>query len=143
MITSAKIEQPDDQKPSTSHGVFNDDVDDDDGSDEPDELSDPTSSADEQSTNEFVLQTEFGFDYTIFCNFKGSSALAFISAFISGILVSITLRLYKLSRKYRYVMRILSKEKKLLKQERDFGQGSRIGSGRVWAPLPSVMRTQG
>lgn len=72
-----------------------------------------------------------------------SSAFAFITAFISGILVSMTLRLYKLSRNYRYVTRVLSKEKKALKQEKDFGQGHRIGAGRVWAPLPSVLRTQG
>lgn len=74
---------------------------------------------------------------------KGSSLFAFISAFISGVLVSMTLRLYKMSRKYRYVMRVLSKEKKVLKQEKEFGHGSRIGTGRIWAPLPSVMRTQG
>lgn len=54
-----------------------------------------------------------------------------------------TLRLYKMSRNYRYVMRVLSKEKKLLKQEKNFGHGNRIGSGRIWAPLPSVVRTQG
>lgn len=72
-----------------------------------------------------------------------SSAFAFITAFISGILVSMTLRLYKLSRNYRYVTRVLSKEKKALKQEKDFGQGHRIGAGRVWAPMPSVLRTQG
>lgn len=54
-----------------------------------------------------------------------------------------TLRLYKISRNYRYVTRVLSKEKKALKQEKDFGQGHRIGAGRVWAPLPSVLRTQG
>lgn len=66
-----------------------------------------------------------------------------MSAFISGILVSATLRLYKLSRNYRYVMQVLSKEKKALKQDKDFGQGHRIGTGRVWAPLPSVLRTQG
>lgn len=54
-----------------------------------------------------------------------------------------TLRLYKLSRNYRYVTRVLSKEKKSLKQEKDFGQGHRIGAGRVWAPLPAVLRTQG
>lgn len=71
------------------------------------------------------------------------SAFAFVTAFISGILVSMTLRLYKLSRNYRYVTRVLSKEKKALKQEKDFGQGHRIGAGRVWAPLPSVLRTQG
>lgn len=72
-----------------------------------------------------------------------SSAFAFVTAFISGILVSMTLRLYKLSRNYRYVTRVLSKEKKALKQEKDFGQGHRIGAGRIWAPLPSLLRTQG
>lgn len=70
-------------------------------------------------------------------------ALAFVTAFISGILVSMTLRLYKLSRNYRYVTRILSKEKKVLKLEKGFGQGNRIGTGRVWAPLPAALRTQG
>lgn len=43
------------------------------------------------------------------------AGLAFITAFISGVMVSITLRLYRLSRNYRYVMRVLSKEKKDLK----------------------------
>lgn len=71
------------------------------------------------------------------------SAFAFVTAFISGVIVSLTLRLYKLSRNYRYVTRVLSKEKKALKQEKDFGQGHRIGTGRVWAPLPSLLRTQG
>lgn len=72
-----------------------------------------------------------------------SSAFAFITAFVSGVLVSLTLRLYKLSRNYRYVTRILAKEKKALKQEKDFGQGHRIGAGRIWVPLPSLLRTQG
>lgn len=81
--------------------------------------------------------------YFLFLNHTVSSAFAFITAFISGILVSMTLRLYKLSRNYRYVTRVLSKEKKALKQEKDFGQGHRIGAGRVWAPMPSVLRTQG
>lgn len=84
----------------------------------------------------------------IFCvtfrnNIVESSAFAFVTAFISGLLVSLTLKLYKLSRNYRYVTRVLSKEKKSLKQEKDFGKGHRIGTGRVWAPLPSVLRTQG
>ncbi|XP_055299160.1 piezo-type mechanosensitive ion channel component isoform X9 [Sitodiplosis mosellana] len=112
--------QPDGEQPSTSRSLDDDDDDDDD---EPDDLSEPLSST--------------GTERPV------SSAFAFIKAFISGILVSMTLRLYKLSRNYRYVTRVLSKEKKALKQEKDFGQGHRIGTGRVWAPLPSVLRTQG
>lgn len=71
------------------------------------------------------------------------SAFAFVTAFISGVIVSLTLRLYKLSRNYRYVTRVLSKEKKALKQEKDFGQGHRIGAGRIWAPIPTLLRTHG
>lgn len=88
-------------------------------------------------SNKNLSHTDFYFNYT------ESSAFAFITAFISGVLVSMTLRLYKLSRNYRYVTRVLSKEKKALKQEKDFGRGHRIGTGRVWAPLPSVLRAQG
>ncbi|XP_031619375.1 piezo-type mechanosensitive ion channel component isoform X7 [Contarinia nasturtii] len=106
--------QPDGEQPSTSRSL----------DDEPDDLSEPLSSTGSERP-------------------AVSSAFTFIKAFISGILVSMTLRLYKLSRNYRYVTRVLSKEKKALKLEKDFGQGHRIGAGRVWAPLPSVLRTQG
>jgi hypothetical protein len=41
--------------------------------------------------------------------------LMMIPAFISSILVSITLRLHRVSRSYRYVMRVLAREKKILK----------------------------
>lgn len=83
------------------------------------------------------------FQFTLKMKFISEpGALSFVTAFMSGILVSLTLRLYKLSRNYRYATRILSREKKELKQEKGFGQGNRIGN-RVWAPLPSVLRTQG
>ncbi|XP_037048036.1 piezo-type mechanosensitive ion channel component isoform X2 [Bradysia coprophila] len=71
------------------------------------------------------------------------SFLSTIVSFISGLTVSITLRLYKMSRNYRYVTKVLAKEKKDLKAEKDFGQGHRIGSGNMWAPLPSILRTRG
>jgi hypothetical protein len=41
--------------------------------------------------------------------------LMMIPTFISSILVSITLRLHRVSRSYRYVMRVLAREKKTLK----------------------------
>lgn len=47
--------------------------------------------------------------------FTERSFLATIVAYISGLMVSITLRLYKMSRNYRYVTKVLSKEKKELK----------------------------
>lgn len=43
------------------------------------------------------------------------SKLMMIPTFISSVLVSITLRLHRISRSYRYVMRVLAKEKKTLK----------------------------
>lgn len=30
-----------------------------------------------------------------------------------------------------------------MKQEKDFGQGHRIGAGRIWAPIPTLLRTHG
>lgn len=41
--------------------------------------------------------------------------LMMIPAFISSVLVSLTLRLHRVSRSYRYVMRVLAREKKTLK----------------------------
>lgn len=43
------------------------------------------------------------------------SGIEFIMAFLSGMIVTITLRLYKLSRNFRYVSRVLTKEKQELK----------------------------
>lgn len=41
--------------------------------------------------------------------------LMMIPTFISSVLVSLTLRLHRISRSYRYVMRVLAREKKTLK----------------------------
>lgn len=43
------------------------------------------------------------------------SKLMMIPTFISSVLVSLTLRLHRISRSYRYVMRVLAREKKTLK----------------------------
>lgn len=47
---------------------------------------------------------------------------AIIIAFLSGMLVSLTVRLYSLSRNYRYVMRVLADENKALKRMKNDSQ---------------------
>lgn len=54
--------------------------------------------------------------------------------FINSVLVSLTIRLHRVSRNYRFVMRVLSKEKKALKSEPGFGLGMRSGHSMVWTP---------
>ncbi|KAG8263216.1 hypothetical protein J6590_038105 [Homalodisca vitripennis] len=62
--------------------------------------------------------------------------LKFLYAFINSVMVTMTRYLNKLSRDYRYVMRTLAIEKKLLKEKQGFGQGLRTGSSMIWQPLP-------
>lgn len=57
---------------------------------------------------------------------------------LAGMLVTVTLRLYKLSRNYRYVMRVLAREKREMKAQPDFGKGHRVGAGNVWSPMPTA-----
>lgn len=59
------------------------------------------------------------------------SFLSTIASFISGLTVSVTLRLYKMSRNYRYVTRVLAKEKKELKVSFSF-EIYRWKYRRVW-----------
>ncbi|XP_053676328.1 piezo-type mechanosensitive ion channel component [Anopheles nili] len=59
------------------------------------------------------------------------SALALIPAFVAGALGSLTLRLHRASRNYRYVMRVLTREKQVLKETPGFGVGVRDKDG-VW-----------
>lgn len=47
--------------------------------------------------------------------FTERSFLSTVIAYISGFMVSVTLLLYKMSRNYRYVTKVLAKEKKDLK----------------------------
>lgn len=69
---------------------------------------------------------------------KELSGLAFVLALMSGVLVTVTKRLYKLSRNYRYVMRVLAREKEDMKAREDFGKGIRLGTGQIWSPMPSA-----
>uniref|UniRef100_A0A182LTJ0 Piezo-type mechanosensitive ion channel component n=1 Tax=Anopheles culicifacies TaxID=139723 RepID=A0A182LTJ0_9DIPT len=59
------------------------------------------------------------------------SGLALIPAFLAGAVGSLTLRLHRASRNYRYVMRVLTREKHVLKETPGFGIGIRDKDG-VW-----------
>uniref|UniRef100_A0A453YUI7 Piezo-type mechanosensitive ion channel component n=1 Tax=Anopheles gambiae TaxID=7165 RepID=A0A453YUI7_ANOGA len=59
------------------------------------------------------------------------SGLALIPAFLAGVVGSVTLRLHRASRNYRYVMRVLTREKQVLKETPGFGVGVRDKDG-VW-----------
>uniref|UniRef100_A0A182VUH8 Piezo-type mechanosensitive ion channel component n=1 Tax=Anopheles minimus TaxID=112268 RepID=A0A182VUH8_9DIPT len=59
------------------------------------------------------------------------SGLALIPAFLAGAVGSLTLRLHRASRNYRYVMRVLTREKQVLKETPGFGVGVRDKDG-VW-----------
>jgi hypothetical protein len=63
--------------------------------------------------------------------------LLFVWAFIQSSMVSMTNFLNKYSRDYRYVIRVLAKEKKFLKENTDYNVGLRLGSGQLWQPSAS------
>lgn len=66
------------------------------------------------------------------------SGLNFILKFINSALVTLTIRLHRVSRNYRFVMRVLSKEKKVLKSKPGFGIGG--GAGMLWTPQSGSSR---
>ncbi|XP_025418904.1 piezo-type mechanosensitive ion channel component-like isoform X8 [Sipha flava] len=59
-------------------------------------------------------------------------------AFVNSSTTTLTRKLNKISRDYRYVIRTLAVEKKTLKQNRGFGIGLRTGSSMIWQPMPFV-----
>lgn len=59
-------------------------------------------------------------------------------AFVNSSTKTLTRKLNKISRDYRYVIRTLAVEKKTLKQNRGFGIGLRTGSSMIWQPMPFV-----
>ncbi|KAI4464688.1 hypothetical protein MML48_3g00017133 [Holotrichia oblita] len=63
--------------------------------------------------------------------------LLFVWAFIDSTLVSLTNYLNKYSRDYRYVIKVLGREKKQLKQTSDYTEGIRMGRGQKWQPVSS------
>ncbi|VEN64252.1 unnamed protein product, partial [Callosobruchus maculatus] len=63
--------------------------------------------------------------------------LLFIWAFLESSMISLTNFLNRYSRDYRYVLKVLSKEKKILKEKTAYNVGLRIGPGQVWHPAGS------
>ncbi|CAB0040178.1 unnamed protein product [Trichogramma brassicae] len=62
----------------------------------------------------------------------------FVWAFLNSIMVSMTKHLNRYSNDYRYVRKVLAKEKKILKAKPDFRMGTRLGINKIWQPLPIV-----
>ncbi|XP_058821886.1 piezo-type mechanosensitive ion channel component-like isoform X2 [Topomyia yanbarensis] len=69
------------------------------------------------------------------------TGLHLVVAFIAGAIGSLTLRLHRVSRSYRYVMKVLAKEKKTLKETPGFGAGMRTGTSMVWTPIQGAVRS--
>ncbi|KAG5890381.1 hypothetical protein JTB14_029746 [Gonioctena quinquepunctata] len=108
---SVKIREIEEPKPGTSR-------DEDDGDDNED-LSDITDDG-HHTTGQKIL-----------------SFLQFIWAFIDSAMVSLTNFLNRRSRNYRYVLKILAKEKKILKEKTTYNVGVRLGPGQIWQPAGS------
>ncbi|CAG9862827.1 unnamed protein product [Phyllotreta striolata] len=65
------------------------------------------------------------------------ACLLFLWAFIDGAMVSLTRYLNKYSRNYRLILKILSKEKRILKEQTDYNIGIRTGKEQIWHPAGS------
>ncbi|XP_024082959.1 piezo-type mechanosensitive ion channel component 1 isoform X5 [Cimex lectularius] len=70
-----------------------------------------------------------------------SNILRYIETILSSIMVTFTRFLNRTSRDYRYIMKTLSVEKKILLMTHNFGTGMRTGPGQVWKPGPYIPAT--
>lgn len=71
-----------------------------------------------------------------FCQ-RMANYLLFAWLFIESSMVSLTQFLNKYSKDYRYVMKTLSKERKILKERTTYNVGLRVGSTQMWQPAGS------
>ncbi|XP_076285708.1 piezo type mechanosensitive ion channel component isoform X3 [Lasioglossum baleicum] len=62
----------------------------------------------------------------------------FLVVVINSGLTSMTKYLNRFSRDYRYIRKVLAKEKKVLKAKPDFRMGMRLGINQMWQPIPLV-----
>ncbi|XP_048267514.1 piezo-type mechanosensitive ion channel component isoform X10 [Bombus terrestris] len=60
----------------------------------------------------------------------------FIIVMVNSTLTSMTKYLNRFSRDYRYIRKVLTKEKKVLKTKPDFRMGMRLGITQIWQPIP-------
>ncbi|XP_012270066.1 piezo-type mechanosensitive ion channel component [Orussus abietinus] len=67
--------------------------------------------------------------------------LKFIWAVMNSVMVSMTKYLNRFSLDYRYIRKVLAKEKKALKAKPDFRMGMRLGINQIWQPIP-MMKTR-
>ncbi|XP_015127425.1 piezo-type mechanosensitive ion channel component isoform X5 [Diachasma alloeum] len=75
---------------------------------------------------------------------KGASLLTyfkFVLEFINSSMVSATRYLNRFSRDYRYIRKVLAKEKKILKAKPDFRMGTRLGINQIWQPIPLMKQS--
>ncbi|XP_031343893.1 piezo-type mechanosensitive ion channel component isoform X3 [Photinus pyralis] len=63
--------------------------------------------------------------------------LAFAGLFLESCCLTLTIFLNKYSKDYRYILRVLNKEKKILKERTEYYIGLRLGSGQTWRPAGS------
>ncbi|XP_011693697.1 PREDICTED: piezo-type mechanosensitive ion channel component 2-like [Wasmannia auropunctata] len=60
----------------------------------------------------------------------------FLLVMINSTLISMTRYLNRFSHDYRYIRKVLAKEKKILKAKPDFRMGTRLGINQMWQPIP-------
>ncbi|XP_020278165.1 piezo-type mechanosensitive ion channel component isoform X3 [Pseudomyrmex gracilis] len=65
-----------------------------------------------------------------------STYLKFLLVMINSTLISMTKYLNRFSHDYRYIRKVLAKEKKTLKAKSDFRMGMRLGINKMWQPIP-------
>ncbi|XP_051158273.1 piezo-type mechanosensitive ion channel component-like isoform X4 [Leptopilina boulardi] len=65
----------------------------------------------------------------------------FLWAMLNSTMVSMTKYLNRFSNDYRYIRKVLTKEKKLLKTKPDFRMGKRLGINQIWQPIPIIQES--
>ncbi|KAL9707746.1 hypothetical protein quinque_011264 [Culex quinquefasciatus] len=130
---SDEDDEPDGQKPSTSKGTPRHQSSTDEEArliSDDDEEGDEEIDVEEATKGKAEKRSKFSF-----------SGLTLVTAFLAGALGSLTLRLHRVSRSYRYVMKVLAKEKKILKETPGFGAGMRTGTSMIWTPIQGSLRS--
>ncbi|XP_025831153.1 piezo-type mechanosensitive ion channel component [Agrilus planipennis] len=102
--------------------------------DKPDKEPQPGSSKEEDDMSEPTKMEEG--EQTTFER-KLLNMLKFIRIFLNSILISCTRFLNGHSKDYRYVLKVLNKEKKILKEKTEYNVGLRLGASQIWQPAGS------